>query len=1092
MPSVRHWCVAAIVLVAGLVGSARSKPERAYDGRQQTPALHAQLDRYLAGEFDAVAAELAAVRNFDNLREDLERHAPAWMTAAGDGERARRQLAAATFALEAARAAEHEEWKWVQQIRGVKPPQPPALWWKAPPRLIEWGCEVIRTGQVPPAVERVWHLASVAVAQRRSDYEFLIGSPWEERGDPKQEIEHLSHATFRFAEEPRLILAQAIAIEWRTWPTTARHARTAVIGLTQAMSAFERLTRDPIIGAEASLRLASLRLRGRNLTGAIELFDRVETMTRDRYLIYLARYFRGQAQERQKRPADAERAYRGALATIPKAISATMALAAMLARDGRTSEASSLVEAALTASPPPLDPWRAYAAADDRFWPQLIRRLRAEIGPAGSGPSKSEGPYDRQKSEGPYDRQESEGPYDRQGEDDDNDAAPEPGSGPAQPAGPYDLGQQQQQPPPQPPVFRGRTDLVTIDVSVRSQGTPVQGLTAKDFVLLDNGVPQAIEQIEMEAVPVDVSILVDMNVDLADDLKGMAAQIPRIVALLRPDDRIRVTAINSYVTDLIQAQKAATVSPIGRLVPSGLSSAHDGLAAALLRQVDPNRRHLVVALTNGIDAVSALDAPTVLDIARHSSATLYIAQVDVALDPLEGSSLVYMSGRQRLDRDRCAVSAVCSPTTYFWQPFGDYEFPILSEAADITGGKLYLPGVFTDRTAAAIFKKVFEDYRASYLLRYVPKGVPAIGWHEVKVTIPGQPSFDVQARRGYFVEAPGRPGGPQPGPPYEATATPAERLGAGASGRVTIADLADAYGRADFQTFVAGLQRVPNRGALLRDLRESGNPWPDHPNRESAFVLELVDFALQSPRREDREEGRRLLLAHRPLVRGPFGPEAYERYWLWAAVCVLEGANQPDLAQQFITDGLKQFPDEPRFRLARAFVLDQSRALLQLHRNGVVFLTAVSHIKEVAAAYDAAMDDPETAVEARVRKSWLLHRAARGDEALALLDTIGIPPEALLDYLRQLVRGRVLSGLGRTDESVAAFRSALLLFPNAQSARVGLMTGLQRQGNGPGALEQAELIQTIKADAIDPWWRYWQGDYRLIETVFTRLREQGR
>ncbi|HET9268446.1 MAG TPA: hypothetical protein VFO31_09785, partial [Vicinamibacterales bacterium] len=372
----RHWCAAVLVLAAGLAGSARS---------QQTPALHAQLDRYLNGEFEAVAAELAAVRDFDDLRKDLERHAPAWINAAGAREWPRRHLAAATFALEAARAAEHEEWKWVQQIRGVNPPQPPALWWKAPPRLIEWGCEVIRTGQVPPAVERVWHMASVAVAQRRSDYEFLIGSPWEERGDPKQEIEHLSHATFRFAEEPRLVLAQAIAIEWRTWPNTARHSRTSVIGLSQAMSAFERLTRDPIIGAEATVRLGSLRLRGRNLTGAIELFDRVETMTRDRYLIYLARYFRGQAQERQKRPADAEKAYRGALATIPKAISATMALAALLARDGRTSEASSLVEAALTASPPPVDPWRTYGAADDRFWPVLITRLHDAIRTMGVG-----------------------------------------------------------------------------------------------------------------------------------------------------------------------------------------------------------------------------------------------------------------------------------------------------------------------------------------------------------------------------------------------------------------------------------------------------------------------------------------------------------------------------------------------------------------------------------------------------------------------------------------------------------------------------------------------------------------------------------
>jgi VWFA-related protein len=664
-----------------------------------------------------------------------------------------------------------------------------------------------------------------------------------------------------------------------------------------------------------------------------------------------------------------------------------------------------------------------------------------------------------------------EGPYEEDGED---DAAPQPGAA-------YEVQQQ--------PVFRSRTDVVTIDVSVRSQGTPVQGLTAKDFVLLDNGVAQAIEQIEMEAVPVDVSILVDMNVDLADDLKGMAAQVPRIVALLRPDDRIRVTAINSQVTDLIQAQKAATVSPVGRLVPSGLSSAYDGLAAALLRQVDPNRRHLVVALTNGIDAVSALDAPAVREIARHSSATLYIALVDIVVLP--GPPPEYQSGRQRLDSARCMAAAICSPTTYFWQPFGDYEFETLAAAAEMTGGKLYLPGIFTDRTAAAIFKKVFEDYRASYLLRYVPKGVPATGWHEVKVTIPGQPSFDVQSRRGYFVEAPGRSGA-APAGPSSAAATPAERVAAGTPGRVGIADLARAYGAGDFSGFIGGLQQVVNRAELVRELRASGNPWPDHPNRESAFVLEVADFALQSPRREDREEARRLIMAHRPLVRGPFGPEAYERYWLWAAILVLEGANQPDLAQQLITDALQQFPNEPRFLLARAFVTDQSRALDTLARGGGTSKIGAAHINDVSAAYDAAMEAAETATEARVRKSWLLHRAARRDEALALLDTISTPPEALLDYLRHLIRGRVLDGLGRSDDAAAAFRSALILVPNAQSARVGLMTVLQRQGNSAGALEQAELVQTTSADAIDPWWRYWQGDYRLAATVFTRLREHGR
>lgn len=1089
MPSVRLWCLGTIVIAAVAVATldGRSRTERPYDRSErpyeaiagpqpgpayvrQAPVIHGQLDRYSRGEFDTVIDTIALRGNFGDVLDDLKTHGAAWIDAGGHGTRGQRALAAATFALEVARAADNEEWKWVQLLRGLTPPQPPAVWWKVPPRLIEWACAVLHDGPVDQPTERVWHLAAMAVAQRRSDYEFLIGSPWQDRGGYDVEMNHLGHAATRFTLEPRFVLAQAIAIEWQTWSNAAKHPRTAIFNQGEAMAAFERLTKDPAVGAEATLRLGVLRLRSRNVNGAIELFDRVDTLTRDRYLIYLARYFGGQARERQNRPAEAERAYRGALATIPKAISATMALAAVLARAGRMSAASEVVETALTASPPPIDPWRAYAAADDRFWTVLIARLHLAIRPASSAGSKPEPAYDGERRATAYDG------------DDGDDTGAGPKSGPA-----YGIpAQQQPQQQPQQPVFRARTDLVTIDVSVRSQGTPIAGLTAKDFVLLDNGVPQTIEQIEMEAVPVDVTILVDMNRDLADDMKGMSNQIPRIVDLLRPDDRIRVTAINTYVTDLVTARRPDEVPSLGWLVPGGLSSAHDGLAAALLRQVEPNRRHLVIALTNGIDAVSTLDARAVRDIARYSNATLFIAQIDIALlDPLG------VSGRQRHDAHRCITAGICSPTTYYWQPFGDYEFDILGEAAALTGGKLYLPGIFTDRTAAAIVKKVFEDYRASYILRYAPAGTPTPGWHEVQVTIPGHPSYEVQARRGYFVETPGRGGGAGPAALAPAETVPAEKTATSAA-RIGIADLARSYGAGDFAAFVDGLRRVQGAAELLREFRATGNPWPDHPNRESAFVIELADFALHSPRREDREEARKLLTTHRPLVRGPFGPEAYEKYWLWAAIIVLEGANQPDLTLQFVKDGLRLFPGEPRFVLAQAFAADQSRALEPLARNGVLVAGLVSHLKDAGNAYDAAMAADETAAEARIRKAWLLHRAGRRQDALALLEQAGSPQERVLDYLRHLMRGRALDALDRTDEAAAAFRAALMLFPNAQSARVGLMTVLQRQGNGPAALELAELVQTTSPEAVDPWWQYWQGDYRLIATVITRLREQGR
>jgi tetratricopeptide (TPR) repeat protein len=346
-----------------------------------------QLDRYAHGEFDAVVTELKGRRNFDGVLEELRLGGEAWVTAGPETERARRRLAAATFALEAARAAEYIDWKrvirldaWVDEKEKVHAKEgADRVYWNAPPLLVEWGCALLRQEPKPPPIERIWHLASVAVAQGAGDMEFLVGTPFDERMNVPDEITHLWHAQDRFKAEPRLALAAAIALDMRTWPVRrgAPHVRNhAFVG-----PRFADLVRDEFVGAEAAVRLGSLHVRTGRLKEALSVFERVETMTRDTYLIYLARYFKGTALEKAGQPADAEAAYRGALAAIPHAQSATMALAALLAKQDRRAEAGALIETQLSTRPQPLDPWRAYAAGDARFWPALVARLRAEIRP---------------------------------------------------------------------------------------------------------------------------------------------------------------------------------------------------------------------------------------------------------------------------------------------------------------------------------------------------------------------------------------------------------------------------------------------------------------------------------------------------------------------------------------------------------------------------------------------------------------------------------------------------------------------------------------------------------------------------------------
>ena len=58
---------------------------------------------------------------------------------------------------------------------------------------------------------------------------------------------------------------------------------------------------------------------------------------------------------------------------------------------------------------------------------------------------------------------------------------------------------QQAAPPAPAPVFRSGTRLIVENVSVKDKsGTPVEGLTAKDFTITEDGEPQAITFVEFQ------------------------------------------------------------------------------------------------------------------------------------------------------------------------------------------------------------------------------------------------------------------------------------------------------------------------------------------------------------------------------------------------------------------------------------------------------------------------------------------------------------------------------------------------------------------------------------------------------------------
>ena len=345
------------------------------------------LDAYSQGQFERVVAELDRETNFSPILAQLRRDGPRWIAAGSPDEVPRRQLVAATFALEAARVGMRYDWKRIQMqerysLPGADDIQPlNVLNWKAPPLLIEWGCELFRKDATPRPVERWWQLAALAVAQKAEDTQFLVGDPKigaarldrdagiaaGEIGNIEDEIKHLDHVWKRFPDEKRFVLGQGIARD-REWHD-------------DAVIAYKALEEDPTVGGEALMRLGAMYMRLRNISGALNALERAQTVTRDPYVIFLANYFSGQIYERQPNLMLAEKSYRTAAAAVPHAQSATLALAAILVRQERRAEAQQLVREMLRAQPSPVDPWRRFVHADDRFWPLLIGKLRVEIQP---------------------------------------------------------------------------------------------------------------------------------------------------------------------------------------------------------------------------------------------------------------------------------------------------------------------------------------------------------------------------------------------------------------------------------------------------------------------------------------------------------------------------------------------------------------------------------------------------------------------------------------------------------------------------------------------------------------------------------------
>jgi VWFA-related protein len=297
------------------------------------------------------------------------------------------------------------------------------------------------------------------------------------------------------------------------------------------------------------------------------------------------------------------------------------------------------------------------------------------------------------------------------------------------------------------PVFRSGVDGVTVVVTVHRGKEPVAGLTSADFELRDNGVPQQISSISAEKVPLDLTLLLDLSSSVdGPQLQRLKTAVTDTAALLLPDDRIRLVAISQVLREVFSLRPRGASMQLDSLAAEGATSLYDGIAATMMRPSEPGRRQLIVAFTDGRDSTSIIDEQTVKAIARVTDAVVdIVVPVAGAADGPVGRRLAQRGGGT-------ADTLMGAPNVVAGRggpmDAGEAIPKVLTELVAPTAGQI-IP-LAPDDSISGVFKAMLDDFRASYVLRYVAQGVEDEGWHEIGVTLKKRGRFDIRARRGYM------------------------------------------------------------------------------------------------------------------------------------------------------------------------------------------------------------------------------------------------------------------------------------------------------------------------------------------------------
>ena len=274
-----------------------------------------------------------------------------------------------------------------------------------------------------------------------------------------------------------------------------------------------------------------------------------------------------------------------------------------------------------------------------------------------------------------------------------------------------------------PATIHVDTQFVLLDALVENKktGRTMDTLSAKDFQLSEDGVPQTISYFSRDQLPLSVVLLFDMTETVHAALEPLAQAALEILGHLKREDEVAVMIFSSR-TEVLQgfttnrplaAQAIKTASWMADVEGTFLDEDMFEAVDQAMKARAPGSRRVLLWLTGG--TANEENAFTQASIGQHSPAHLH-SQKEAMIRLLQSGAVVSALIYRTAETNRVIMASGMGAAG---TRIGDID-----EYAKATGGPVLSTGT---REAADRLELLIDQIRARYTLGYRPTRIEAQG-----------------------------------------------------------------------------------------------------------------------------------------------------------------------------------------------------------------------------------------------------------------------------------------------------------------------------------------------------------------------------